>query len=494
MKKESLFELIKKMKQTEKAYFKKTSFAYKKGSKNNFIYLFELIEKQNTYDEYKLKKIIGTKHFAQKKQHLNKKILESLKNYYSKDSTKTQIEALLHEFRIYMSKSMFQSAEKSIKKAKKLSLKTENYQLYLHVLKNEIELLKNKNDLKKINDHLNSYKITAKNINKIVYENIQLEELHLSIILWNNKMEYIRSKEQLLKLRSIFKKHNKGLDASKSIRSKCTYYYTVAIYNYLQGNHKESYNYFHKQLELFQSTSWLKEEMSDYIRSLANNCFLSIILNNESTYQKCFNELNIIQTEDLFLKMILQYYQHLLTLKYYTYKREYNKAIELIELTEDSILNIEKNIIKKNILQNEMMIMTFSKIEAYVLGNNASKALKVINTYLNYHNKALKSDTYITSRLLNVIIHYELNNYEYIEYEIDSIKKWLKDKKVAFKLERSILGYIEHLLFINKKKDSLTIHQNIINKINKLKQDPFEKAVITVFDFERWIQHNLIKN
>jgi len=436
MKKEPLFELIKKMKQTEKAYFKKHSFAYKKGSKNNFIYLFELIDKQKAYDERKLKKVVGTKYFAQKKQHLNKKILESLKNYHSKDSTKTQIEALLHEYRIYLSKSMFRSAEKSITRAKQLSFNSENYQLYLHVLKNEIELLKNNNDLEKLNNHLNSYKITAKNINKIVNEHIKLEELYINIILWNTKMEYIRSKEQLIDLKSIFNNHSNIRRAPKSIRSKCIYYYSIAIYNYLQGIHKESYNNFQKQLELFQNTAWLKEEMSDYIRCLANNCFLAIILNKNNAYNTCLNNLNKIQTEDLFLKMILQYYQHLLTLKSLTHTKHYTKAMDLIKDENESIIKIEEVIIDKNILQNEMMIMTFLKIEIHILNRAPNEALKIINNYLNHHNKALKNDTFIISRLLNIIIHFELNNLEYIEYELDSIKRWLKNKNEKFKLER----------------------------------------------------------
>ena len=158
MKKEPLFELIKKMKQTEKAYFKKIAATYRKSSKNNFLHLFEMIDKQKAYNENKLKAIIGSKHFAQKKQHLTKKIIASLKNYYSKDSIKTQIEGLLHENRIYLSKSMLDSAEKSIEKAKKLTLESENYQLYLYVLKNEIEILKNKNDLEMIGLLLKDYK------------------------------------------------------------------------------------------------------------------------------------------------------------------------------------------------------------------------------------------------------------------------------------------------------------------------------------------------
>ena len=119
---------------------------------------------------------------------------------------------------------------------------------------------------------------------------------------------------------------------------------------------------------------------------------------------------------------------------------------------------------------------------------------RTLNNYLNHHNKALKNDTFIISRLLNIIIHFELNNLEYIEYELDSIKRWLKNKNEKFKLERSLLTYIKKILYISNKKDLLPLHQNMIKRINQLKGDPFERAVIYVFDFERWIKQNLIES
>ena len=152
--------------------------------------------------------------------------------------------------------------------------------------------------------------------------------------------------------------------------------------------------------------------------------------------------------------MILQYYLHLLSIKHSLLKKDYNNAIYIIESQEEMILKIEESIINKNILQNEMMIMTFAKIEVYILSQKANKALKVINNYLNYHNKALKTDTFIISRLLNVIIHFDLNNFDYIEYEIISIKKWLKGKNNSYKLERKIshaFGEFLDLIFVPNK-------------------------------------------
>lgn len=488
MKKEPLFELIKKMKQTEKAYFKKTATAYRKNSKNNFLHLFELIDKQRTYNETKLKEIIGSKHFAQKKQHLTKKIITSLKNYYSKDSIKTQIEALLHENRIYLSKSMLDSAEKSIEKAKKLTLESENYQLYLYVLKNEIEILKNKNDLEMIGLLLKDYKEIEEKVNKIVSEHIQLEELLISVVLWNNEMEYIRGEDQLLKLNAIFEQNKK---TSNSKRSNNIYFYTSGIYHYLKSEHEESLHFFQKQLKLFHETNWLKEEMLDYIKCLANNCLLAIILNN-TTYQSCYNELKEIQTEDLFLKMILNYYQHLLAIKHLSTQSKHENALEYIKLHENDIQNIEEQIAQKKILQNELMIMTFTKAETYIFNNEPKKAINTINTYLNFHDKKLKTDTYILSRLINIIIHFELQNLAYIEYEIESIKKWMKNKKIDFKFERTFLSYFENVIYINDNKELIYLSQNLLKDIELLKKAPFEKAALYVFSFENWIKKKML--
>ena len=87
MKNEPLFGLIKSLNQTEKTYFRKHAKRF--GSVSlNYMRLFELIEKQNTYDEAILKIEVGKKHFSQYKKHLYEKLKEALRAYHSSGSYK----------------------------------------------------------------------------------------------------------------------------------------------------------------------------------------------------------------------------------------------------------------------------------------------------------------------------------------------------------------------------------------------------------------------
>ena len=49
--KEALFELIKSLSKSEKRYFKLLSSRHTIGDENNYVKLFDFIDKQTTYDE-----------------------------------------------------------------------------------------------------------------------------------------------------------------------------------------------------------------------------------------------------------------------------------------------------------------------------------------------------------------------------------------------------------------------------------------------------------
>src|ERR1051326_6571998 len=81
-----LFELIKSLNKGEKGYFKKYSQLHTVGDKNNYLILFDAIEKQKKYDEEKILKALSKhsfiRHFSDLKNYLYTLILDSLESYY----------------------------------------------------------------------------------------------------------------------------------------------------------------------------------------------------------------------------------------------------------------------------------------------------------------------------------------------------------------------------------------------------------------------------
>ena len=83
---DDLFQLIKSLKQTEKRYFKIFASIHVKGEQNNYVKLFDAIDRQQEYDEKALLENLHgetfVKQFAVTKNYLYKLKLKTTKYWY----------------------------------------------------------------------------------------------------------------------------------------------------------------------------------------------------------------------------------------------------------------------------------------------------------------------------------------------------------------------------------------------------------------------------
>ncbi len=116
-----VFQLIKTMTISEKAYFKKYSFLYKSDSNTVFKRMFDRLSSQEVYDIdilLKDKKIPNTikKRIHVSLNNLNKKIVHSLLEYRKGKSDYSNFLHSMEEYELYKEKKLENLAEKKIKK------------------------------------------------------------------------------------------------------------------------------------------------------------------------------------------------------------------------------------------------------------------------------------------------------------------------------------------------------------------------------------------
>src|SRR4051812_37900043 len=117
---DSLFRLIKSLSRNEKGYFKKYSSMHIIGGENNYIRLFDAIEKQKKFNEEAIKKHFSEgkiiKQFSSAKNYLFTLILESLESYNS--GMEAELIRQQNYIGILIQKGLYKEAGKVIKKTK----------------------------------------------------------------------------------------------------------------------------------------------------------------------------------------------------------------------------------------------------------------------------------------------------------------------------------------------------------------------------------------
>ena len=108
---DQLFQLIKSLNKSEKRYFNLYASRHTLGEKNNYVILFDAIDKQNEYDEASILKQFKKEAFINKfsitKARLYDVILDSLTAFHSASSIDAQLKRDLHCAEILYKKTLY---------------------------------------------------------------------------------------------------------------------------------------------------------------------------------------------------------------------------------------------------------------------------------------------------------------------------------------------------------------------------------------------------
>lgn len=119
-------------------------------------------------------------------------------------------------------------------------------------------------------------------------------------------------------------------------------------------------------------------------------------------------------------------------------------------------------------------------------------AHKYINEIILTGKINYQSVIYRASRLLNILIHYESNNLDYLDYEIRSYNRSFRNKGRSLKTEKMVLKAISLHPNLNKLRKNELLWKKLAPAMNPVENDKYEKQLLKYFDFIGWIKNKFI--
>lgn len=483
-----LFDLVKSLTGPEKRYFARYAKLLTQKKENKYLLLFRLLFRKNKYDEPIIKKKIKARHYAQLKHRLYLKILEGTRLFYADKNTLQRTAAYMSDAWNLLNRGLYEGAYRSIVQSESQIQKYGHHELNPELIRLQNEY--NRNSPGKVEKQfvVEKRKILAKAI-EITNSELSLESDFAGIIQWNREVELVRSDAELSLLKEIIsgQRFSKESDLMTP-RAKIKFNYIRGLYNYLTGNFAASLKYFSRESELilqyFPSDS---SYSSIYFKSVANTCFAAIKTKNPQ-----FADIKIRELDNL--KNPNRHYSTLVALLLSLKNTCENKNRESIRIFLDrhdtEILEHIRDL--EGIYYAEKIHLLFKAIESFLLTENKKTAVGLINIFLNHKNIQIKKDFYCMGRMINLLIQFSLKNTDLLEYEIISVKRFLKKQKRMFAFEKSCLELLGNLLKANGEKERLLCLREWETQLDSLKNKPFEKNVFDFFDFSKWVKANLL--
>lgn len=492
---EDLFQLVKSLTKAEKGYFRKYTASGIKDKDINYIKLFEAIERHafngSAYNEELIKKELENEEFIKNlpaaKIYLYETILKSLSAFYSADILNFRIKDSIQKVEILFRRGLYSQCRKILYKTKELCYEQEKYLYLIELLSWEIKIELNELNYGNKDADINSLYNELHTAEKAL-DNLQdYQKLFFEISAMNTKHGFmIRDKKMLCEYERFLK--NELLQCPEnagSYSAKVLFYEIYIQYYNVTGNFKESFGHCRKFLDFMEAhPEKLEHNTKSYLTALNNYLIRCAVTGKDENFPAILEKYRDITIDKSEISAFLLSYN--IELYYYTSRGNFNDGLPLIEKTS---MYLDKY--KGRYHRSIELFLWFSIAYLYFGNGNYKSCLEYINKILNDPLVKQREDVRVLALLLNLIVHYELGNYDLLDYTIKSTYRFLYTRKRIYRVESLTLSFLKKLTRIFNTKELMGMFKELKDELESYYNDPYEMKALEQFDFLSWLESKI---
>ncbi|NND78153.1 MAG: hypothetical protein HKN39_08220 [Flavobacteriales bacterium] len=476
-----LFNLIRSLTRSEKRYFKIYNSRNALAVNGVNEKLFAAIDKQETYNEEDLllqfKNESFVRNFSVAKNRLFTSIMNSLNFYHSNKSELNKLHNFLNEIEILYEKGLFRPCAKLVKKAKNLNDLKGTNAIGIDLCQWELKLLEKDQyqnaSEKALSDKIDEYTdLLGKMVlhaRVIKLKNLLFKNLYQGKIKSKNIVAFIKNELKEISLLEV--KDKKTLHTLFQIKSAWFYANNEPI------NSLRNAEEYYRLLD--------KNDHSAIISTLGNIIFLAIQLGQFDKAKTRLFELKVLRANEngrSLEKLEPFYFENIssleLLLKYSEKKLE--QALDLIPLISEQLSKYNGQI---SALKRASFYLNFAHL--YIVSGNMKEALKWTNELLNYKRIENNVSVFSDALLLNLLVHSELGNVNFVSRRIRTVERYLYSNKRLNKFEKLFLT------FIRKKEKDTTHFKDWKRELSLLSKKDLDDVLIERFDLYAWLESKI---
>ena len=490
---DELFQLIRSLNKTEKGYFKKYSQLHSRGEETGYIRLFEAIDVMKEYDEDILREKLKGEKFLEylptAKNYLYNFILKSLRNYHSDTGIDSILHDSLREAEIIFKKGLYDQYAKLVRKARALAQKYEKDLFILEAVAMENRALTTISTP-------DEYQRYAIELNQLLFDSIDRHKNLVEYRAWINQIfsilrskgESFRSREELEEMKNLealqLALHE---DNARSFRARCLYYNGRAAIKKYCGQPLESIMFNKRQIEYMEANPELMQDNFDSYLSAINNLMVSAMAaGNMELTREAIDKFRAITNSSTDVQARIFERTNPVEVIWYLQTGKIDEGLEKVAAIEEGLEKFKGKISKAFLFP---LYDNLSNL--YFFSGNFSKALFWRNMILNDPNIRLREDIQNYSRIINLIIHYELGNQDTMEYLLRSTYRYLLKRERLYKFETLILKFLKDSPSYNTRKEITEAFTRLQKELKLLESDAYEKNALEYFDMITWLESRI---
>jgi len=485
-----LFQLVRSLEKSEKRHFK--LYIKRSSAKEDLkiIQLFDALDKLPEYDEKLLLKklpFVTKPQLSNLKTHLYKQLLASLRLLKTTENTDLQLSEHMDNARLLYNKGLKLQSLKILERAKEIAKANNkfNFLAQLISLEKKIETLHiTRSTLEKTQLLTEEATEISDHIDRVT----KLSNLALLLYRWYVQNGHARNEQDEEGIKAFFK-NNIPPKAEKltDFYEKLYLYQSYSWYAFIRQDFLMYYRYSQKWIDLFeQEPKMIEVETGHYVKgmhNLLNALFdlryydkFQIILDRFEAYSKTA----IAQHHDNFrIHTFIYIYgakinQHLML---GTFKEGLSLVPYVEEKLEEYALYIDRH---------RILVFNYKIANLYFGSGNYARSIDYLQRIIHDHVD-LRYDLQCYARLLHLIAHYEMGNYEIIESLIKSVYRFMAKMKNLTVVEEEMFSFLRKSFKMSARKLKPEL-EKLLNTIRHLEKNRFETRSFVYLDIIAWLE------
>ena len=489
-----LYKLIKSLTKAEKRNFK--LYVKRIGDNENvkFLKLFNIIDKQTVYNEEDiLKKApeIKPAQLPNLKANLNKNLLISLRLMAKEYDIDIMLRQQLDYAKILYNKALYRQSLITIGKAKVLAQKHHRDLLNFAMIEFE-KLIEAQYITRSVETKSEKLTEESTSINLRLALSGSLSNLSIKLYGFFLKNGYARNEEDQINITDFFHENMPAFSFDKlGFMEKLFLYQSHVWYYLIIQDFLMVYRYSLKWVNLFKDNPGTILSQTDlYIKGIANMLDGLYFAGDYNRFINALNELknfkessDIPLTKNVELVLYHNYYTH--SINKHFMEGAFSEGVEIVP---DIISFLNKNEIY---IDDHNILVFYYKIACLYFGSDDYKnTVKYLNLVINHTDFELRTDIQCFARILNLMTHFEMENFDLIEYLVKNTYRFLSKMKDLHRAQKEILFFLRKLPSIKPEKLNLAL-RSLLSELKILEKDPFERRPFLYLDIISWLESKI---
>ncbi len=487
---DSLFQLVHSLEKSEKRNFK----LYIKRSSGNedlkIIELFDALDKLKEYDEAMLlKKLPSIKkpQLSNIKVHLYKQLLASLRLLKSADSIDLQLNEQFDYAHILYKKGLFSQSLRLLDKAKEMAKANQkfNFLPLVIALEKRIETLHITRGMQSRAEQLS---VEALEVTGRIDMVAKLSNLALQLYSWFIKNGHARNgKDEKAVEQFLLNKLPPAANEQTGFYERLYLYQSYSWYAFIRQDFLMYYRYSQKWVDLFDEEPLMKRvETGHYIKGLHTLLNAHFDLRNFRKFEIALKKFETFAATD----RVKNHDNFRIQAFIYITSAKINQHCMMGTFKEGLLLvpAIEEKLDEYDLFidSHRVMVVNYKIATLYFGSGDYGTCIDYLQKIIN-EQVDIRDDLQSYSRLLHLMAHFEMGNFELMEYLTKSVYRFMAKKENLTVLEEEMFKFLRTSFQLprHQLKPELEI---FLQKIKRFERSRFETRAFAYLDIISWVE------